>query len=225
MIPKKFLKQRKAFGKVKSERILTRKFWDHAINFKEMFKPRKERIYPLSKSEREEVQNFVEDQLKKGYIQLSKSPQMSPVFFVDKKDRSKRMVMDYCNLNEQTIKNSYLLPLITDLIDNIGGNLILLVLSHNILLSTFLTHNGLFSFSNLKSSFSANLLLINNPIAPLFSRAFTNTSSYVSIFSSPILSQISLSGLNVHFISFLMYLSELFSFRLFNTLYLLLETS
>jgi len=46
---------------------------------------------------------------------------MLPVFFVDKKDRSKRMVMDYCNLNSQTIKNNYLLLFITELIDNIGS--------------------------------------------------------------------------------------------------------
>jgi len=46
---------------------------------------------------------------------------MLPVFFVDKKDRSKRMVMDYCNLNNQTVKNNYPLPLITDLIDNMGS--------------------------------------------------------------------------------------------------------
>jgi len=75
-----------------------------------MFKLRKERIYPLSKNEREEVQNFVKDQLRKGYIRPSKSPQMSPVFFVDKKDRSKQMVMDYCNLNDQIMKNNHPLP-------------------------------------------------------------------------------------------------------------------
>ena len=46
---------------------------------------------------------------------------MLPVFFVNKKDRSKRIVMDYCNLNNQTVKNNYLLLLITDLIDNIGS--------------------------------------------------------------------------------------------------------
>jgi len=109
------------FGKVELKRMPTRKIWDHAIDLKEMFKPRKGRIYPLSKNEREEVQNFVNDQLRKGYIRLSKSPQTLPVFFVDKKDGSKRMVMDYCNLNDQTVKNNYLLLLITDLIDNIGG--------------------------------------------------------------------------------------------------------
>jgi len=66
-----------------------------------------------------EVQNFIEDQLKKGYIRLSKSSQMSLVFFVSKKNGEKRMVIDYCNLNNQTVKNNYPLPLIMDLIDNI----------------------------------------------------------------------------------------------------------
>ena len=46
---------------------------------------------------------------------------MSPVFFVSKKDRSKQMVIDYHNLNDQTMKNNYLLSLITDLIDNMGS--------------------------------------------------------------------------------------------------------
>jgi len=43
------------------------------------------------------------------------------VFFVGKKDRSKRIIMDYHNLNNQTVKNNYPLLLITDLIDNIGS--------------------------------------------------------------------------------------------------------
>jgi len=46
---------------------------------------------------------------------------MLPVFFVSKKNESKRIVMDYYSLNKQTIKNNYLLPLITDLIDNMGS--------------------------------------------------------------------------------------------------------
>jgi len=100
LVPRKFLKWRKVFGKVESERIPTRKVWDHAIDLKEMFKPWKRRIYPLSKNEKEEVQNFVKDQLRKGYIKLSKSSQMSPVFFVGKKDDSKRMVIDYRNMND-----------------------------------------------------------------------------------------------------------------------------
>ena len=115
----KFLKQRKIFGKIESERMLIRKIQDYTIDFKETFKPRKGRIYSLSKNKREEVQNFVEDQLRKEYIRSLKSLQTSLVFFVNKKDRRKRIVMDYCNLNDQMIKNNYPLPLIMDLIDNI----------------------------------------------------------------------------------------------------------
>ena len=79
MVPRKFLKWRKMFGKVELERMPMRKIWDHIIDLKEMFKPQKERIYPLSKDEREEVWNFVNDQLRKRYIRLSKSLQILPV--------------------------------------------------------------------------------------------------------------------------------------------------
>jgi len=40
---------------------------------------------------------------------------------VGKKNRSKQIVIDYRNLNDQTMKNNYPLPLITDLIDSMGG--------------------------------------------------------------------------------------------------------
>ena len=64
------------FRKVESERMSTRKIWDYAIDLKKTFKPQKGKIYPLSKNKREEVQNFVEDQLRKGYIRSLKLPQM-----------------------------------------------------------------------------------------------------------------------------------------------------
>ena len=60
---------------------------------------KKEKIYLLSKVEREKVQEFVKDQLRKGYIRPSKSQQTSPVFFVPKKDGKKRMVQNYRYLN------------------------------------------------------------------------------------------------------------------------------
>ena len=82
--------------------------------------PRKEKVYPLSREEREEVREFVKEQLRKCYIQLSKSPQTAPVFFVGKKDRKKRMVQDYWYLNEWMIKNNYSLLLISDVLENIG---------------------------------------------------------------------------------------------------------
>ena len=74
----------------------------------------------ISRKEKEEVREFVEEQLRKRYIQPLKSPQTSPVFFVGKKDGKKRIVQDYRYLNKGTVKNNYPLPLISDLIDTMG---------------------------------------------------------------------------------------------------------
>jgi len=70
-----------------------RKPWDHAINLKEDFVTKKRRTYLMSRQEKEEVQEFVKEQLSKGYIRPSKSLQTSPVFFVGKKNGKKRMVL------------------------------------------------------------------------------------------------------------------------------------
>jgi len=121
MVPKQFHRWLKVFGKVESKRMPVRKVWDHAIDVKDDFKPSKAKVYPLSRNEREEVQKFVDEHLKKGYIRPSKSQQTSPVFFVGKKDGGKCMVMDYHKLNKQTVKNNYPLPLITELVDNMGS--------------------------------------------------------------------------------------------------------
>ena len=121
MVPRKFHQWLKVFGKVELERMPVRKVWDHAIDLREEFKTSKARVYPLSRNKRDEVQEFVDKHLKKRYIRPSKSEQMLLVFFVGKKDGGKHMVMDYCKLNRQTVKNNYPLPLITELVDNMGS--------------------------------------------------------------------------------------------------------
>jgi len=68
LVPKRFWKWKKVFGKRESERMPVRKTWDHVIELKEGFVPRKGKVYSLLREEREEVQVFVEDQLRKGYI-------------------------------------------------------------------------------------------------------------------------------------------------------------
>jgi len=100
LVPKRFWKWEKIFGKKEVERIPVQKTWDHAIELKEGFLPKKGKVYSLSREEREEVQAFMEDQLRKEYIQPSKSPQMSPVHFVAKKDSIWRMVQNYQYINQ-----------------------------------------------------------------------------------------------------------------------------
>jgi len=49
----------------------------------------------ISRQKKEKIQEFVEEQLRKGYIRPSKSPQISPVFFVGKEYKKKRILQDY----------------------------------------------------------------------------------------------------------------------------------
>ena len=60
------------------------------------------------------------EQLRKEYIRSSKLPQIAPIFFVGKKNGKKWIVQDYRYVNEQTVKNNYLLSLILDIVENIG---------------------------------------------------------------------------------------------------------
>ena len=74
MVPRWFHRYLKVFEKKDSERMPMSKMWDYAIDLREGFVPKKGKIYLLSRVEREEVQEFVKDQLRKGYIRPSKSP-------------------------------------------------------------------------------------------------------------------------------------------------------
>ena len=91
-MPEKFHQWIKIFEKKQLERMPMRKIWNHAIDVREEFIPRKGKVYPLLREEREEVREFVKEQLRKGYIWPSKLPQTALVFFVGKKDGKKQMV-------------------------------------------------------------------------------------------------------------------------------------
>ena len=121
LVPREYWEYLDVFSKKSSERMPVRKPWDHGIDLREDFPPKNGCLIPLSVDEQKEVEDFVDDQLAKGYICPSISPQTSPVFFVPKKDGKKCMVQDYRYLNEWTVKNNYLLPLISQLVDKLKG--------------------------------------------------------------------------------------------------------
>jgi hypothetical protein len=68
------------------------------------------RSYRMPPNELEELKTQLQDLLEKGFIQPSSSPWGCPTIFVNKKDQTLRMCMDYRPLNEVTIKNKYPLP-------------------------------------------------------------------------------------------------------------------
>jgi hypothetical protein len=75
------------------------------------------RAYRVSRPKLVELKKQIDELLEKGYIRPSTSPWVAPVLFVDKKDGTKRMCIDYRSLNEVTIKNKYPLSRIEDLFD------------------------------------------------------------------------------------------------------------
>ena len=61
--------------------------WDHEIELKEGFQPKSFKTYNLTPKEQKELDAFLKENLKKGYIRPSKSPMATPFFFVKKKRR------------------------------------------------------------------------------------------------------------------------------------------
>ena len=108
------------FSKQASERFPPSRVYDHAIELKPGFTPKDCPIYSLTPKENEALDEFIRENLRKGYIRPSNSPQASPIFFVPKKDPNDlRPCEDYRYINEWTIKSAYPLPRQEELFDKI----------------------------------------------------------------------------------------------------------
>src|SRR5258707_11861890 len=92
------------------------KAWDHAIELHPNAKLPRGGTFPLSPTEQKELDTFLRENLANRQICLSKSPIGAPVFFVKKKEGSLRLVQDYWKLNEIMVKNSYPLPLVSNML-------------------------------------------------------------------------------------------------------------
>jgi hypothetical protein len=105
-----------------------------------------------------ELKKQIDELLEKGYIRPSTSPLASPVLFVDKKDGTKRMCIDYRALNDVTIKNKYPLPRIEDMFNQLRGSSVfskidlrsgyhqLRIRSSYISKTTFITKYGIYEY-------------------------------------------------------------------------------
>jgi hypothetical protein len=83
--------------------------------------PISKRAYRKPINELVELKKQIAELQSKGFIHPSSSPWEAPVLFMEKKDRTQRMCVDYRSLNEVTIKNKYPLPRIEDLFDQMKG--------------------------------------------------------------------------------------------------------
>ena len=79
--------------------------WDYEIKLQPGTEPGFRPIYQLSEKELQVLHEYLEENLKKGFIQESQSPAGYLILFTPKKDRSLQLCVDYRKLNNITIKN------------------------------------------------------------------------------------------------------------------------
>nr|GEZ49753.1 hypothetical protein [Tanacetum cinerariifolium] len=77
--------------------------------------------YRMAPTELKELKEKLQELLDLGYIRLSVSSWGAPILFMEKKDGSMRLCIDYRDLNHVTIRNRYPLPRIDDLFDQLQG--------------------------------------------------------------------------------------------------------
>jgi hypothetical protein len=93
----------------------------HVIRTNPHATPPFRRQYRLTQAERDEVIRQIKELLRMGLIEPSVSPYGAPILFVEKKDGSLRMCIDYRMLNQITVPDRYPLPRIDDLFDKLHG--------------------------------------------------------------------------------------------------------
>lgn len=90
------------------------------IRLKDPNKYVERRPYRLSPVEREKVRKIIQELLEHNIIRESKSPFSSPIILVKKKNGDDRLCVDFRELNTNTLRDHYPLPLISDQIDQLA---------------------------------------------------------------------------------------------------------
>src|SRR5258707_4014175 len=117
-VPQEYHEFCNVFSGEKANVLAPHRPYDLKINLEEGAKLFHGPIYSLSPPELSALREFLEENIKNGFICPSKSPWGSPVLFVKKKDSSLRLCMDFHTLNRVMEKDRYPLPLILDLLNS-----------------------------------------------------------------------------------------------------------
>src|SRR5258708_36332940 len=121
MVPAQYHDFRDVFSKEAFDELPLWKAWDHTIDLTPGTELPCSQTFPLSHAEQKELDNLLWENLANSHICPSKSPMGAPVFFIKKKDGLLCLIQDYQKLNEIMVKNSYPLPLVSDVLTHLHG--------------------------------------------------------------------------------------------------------
>ena len=116
-IPKDYHDFTDVFSKAKANRPAPHEPYDLKITLEDGKEPPQPPIYPLSTSKLKTLREFLDEHLNIGFIRPSRSSHRAPILFINKKDGSLWLCVDFHALNKVTKRGHYLLPLISDLLD------------------------------------------------------------------------------------------------------------
>lgn len=94
---------------------------DHQILLKYEAGPDNIRPYSYPHYQKNEIKKIVYELLKSGVVKTSTSPYSSLVLLVKKHDGSWRLCVDYWAINQVTVKDKFLIPVIDELLDELHG--------------------------------------------------------------------------------------------------------
>lgn len=95
--------------------LLKHQSWDHEIKLVDDKELTKQFIYSLSVEKLNALRQYLEENMRKGFIRESQSSAEYSILFISKSNKSLKLCVDYRALNNITIKNSYPLSLIAEL--------------------------------------------------------------------------------------------------------------
>ena len=102
-LPEEFKRYTKVFSEEEAKKFPPSRPWDHRIKLKENAPDCiNGKVYPLPPAHTKALDEWIDQNLDKGYISVSDSKYGSPTFVVPKKDGGYRIVQDYRELNQHT---------------------------------------------------------------------------------------------------------------------------